>query len=107
MLRRWWRRMAQRLRMACCQHGPWIVLQQADDVWCGGWLALECCRSREKPDGLWPAWRARVAVCGKCGGTIDEISFAVNALGDRDRVLVCPAAYRRLLAGGGTIHDWH
>ena len=42
----------------------------------------------------------------RCGGTIDEITFACNALGEKDSVLVSPDDYRRLLKGGGTIDDW-
>lgn len=80
---RWWHRLRQRLRISSCNHGQWIVLQRAENLWCGGWLALEFYRSRKKPDDLWPAWRARVAVCSKCGGTLDEITFACNALGKR------------------------
>lgn len=103
---RWWHRLRQRLRISSCNHGQWIVLQRAENLWCGGWLALEFYRSRKKPDDLWPAWRARVAVCSKCGGTLDEITFACNALGKKDSVLVSPGDYYRLLKGCGTIHDW-
>lgn len=39
-------------------------------------------------------------------GTIDEITFACNALGEKDSVLVSPDDYRRLLKGGGTIDRW-
>lgn len=102
----WWYRLRQRLRISSCNHGQWIVLQRAEDLWCGGWLALEFYRSLEKPAGLWPVWQARVAVCSRCGGTLDEITFACNALGNKDSVLVSPGDYYRLLKGCGTIHDW-
>ena len=53
---------------------------------------------------------ARVAGAGgclqPCGGTLDEITFACNALGKKDSVLVSPGDYYRLLKGCGTIHDW-
>ena len=49
---RWWHRLRQRLRISSCNHGQWIVLQRAENLWCGGWLALEFYRSRKKPDDL-------------------------------------------------------
>lgn len=104
---RWWRRLWQRIRIRCCTHRQWIILQQAEDIWCCGWIALEFYRSKEPPARtLGPVWQARVAVCSRCGGTLDEITFACNALGKKDSVLVSPGDYYRLLKGCGTIHDW-
>ena len=107
MLIRLWRRMMQRATIACCSHGPWVILQRSENIWCGGFVALEFCRSKDRPKG-WPSpsWHARVAVCSKCGGVIDEITFAEHALGDKKSVMVYPDEYAPLLRGCGTIWDW-
>lgn len=102
------RRLWQRIRIRCCSHRPWIILQQAEDIWCCGAIALEFYQSKEPPERtLGYVWQARVAVCSRCGGTIDEITFACNALGEKDSVLVYPDEYPRLLKGCGTIDRWN
>lgn len=68
------------------------------------WSFFEAKRGRK--GGLPPSWHARVAVCSKCGGVIDEITFAEHALGDKKSVMVYPDEYAPLLRGCGTIWDW-
>lgn len=99
------RRLIQRYRIKHCDHRPWVILQRADDLWVCGWIALEFTRSKERPPDA--VRNCFVAVCTKCGGITDDITFANNALGDKDSVLVFHKDYKRLQQGCGNIDVWH
>lgn len=99
------RRLIQKYRIKHCDHRPWVILQRADDLWVCGWIALEFTRSKKRPPDA--VRNCFVAVCTKCGGITDDITFANNALGDKDSVLVFPEDYKRLQQGCGNIDVWH
>lgn len=86
------RRLIQKYRIKHCDHRPWVILQFSGDLLVCGWIALEFKRRKERPPDA--VRNCFVAVCTKCGGITDDITFANNALGDKDSVLVFHTVYQ-------------
>ena len=106
---RFLRRKWQRLRIQRCSHTPWIIIQRAEDLWWKAIFGLEFYRGQNPPDdtrGLGGWVHARVAVCSRCGGVLDEITLANNALADKKRVVLHSWEHGPFLKDVGNIHDF-